>query len=199
MRQLGYLVLILRRHVWVWWVSRSQELPERVEEALQESLARNAIYVSSISAWEVALLVRGGRLELTIDVPEWIAMSEGLPFIHFVPVDNRIALRSIQLPHPLHRDPADRMIISTALCLGATLVTADEELPGYSSRRHALVAASPLRRPSGAQRGEEEARNGGTMSVAMALRSRRARTHTASERQDRNLRTELPTLFLKSP
>ncbi|UCF20458.1 MAG: type II toxin-antitoxin system VapC family toxin, partial [Gemmatimonadota bacterium] len=81
--------------------------------------------------WEVAQLVARGRLELTMDVADWIARSESLPFIHFAPVDNRIAVRATRLLGDLHSDPADRIILSTALVLGAPLVTRDERLWHY--------------------------------------------------------------------
>jgi PIN domain nuclease of toxin-antitoxin system len=75
--------------------------------------------------------VRRGRLELSMDVGDWVAKAEALPLLRFVPVDNRIALRSVLLPPPLHNDPADRIIVATALQLGATLITKDEKLRGY--------------------------------------------------------------------
>lgn len=94
-------------------------------------MAREEIYISSISCWEIALLVRKGRLELTIPVEDWIARSEALPFVQFVPLDNRIALRSNHLPGELHEDPADRIIIATALMLGASLVSKDSKIRDY--------------------------------------------------------------------
>lgn len=72
-----------------------------------------------------------GRLELTMDVADWVARSESLPFVHFVPVDNQIAFRATQLPGQLHSDPTDRIIISTTQILGARLVTRDERLWKY--------------------------------------------------------------------
>ncbi len=75
--------------------------------------------------------MRKGRLTLRMPAEEWIARSEGLPFVRFVPVDNRIAVRSNSLPAPIHDDPADRMIVATALVLGASLVTKDRRLLGY--------------------------------------------------------------------
>ena len=94
-------------------------------------MREQTIRVSSISVWEVAQLVSRGRLELTMDVTDWIAKSESLPFLQFVPVDNRIALRSTRLPEPFHADPADRIIVATALSLGGTLVTKDDKLRRY--------------------------------------------------------------------
>ena len=65
------------------------------------------------------------------DVDDWVARSEALPFLEFVPVDNRIAIRSTQLGDAFHADPADRIIVATALTLGATVVTKDRRLRRY--------------------------------------------------------------------
>ena len=72
-------------------------------------MSQGSLYISSISIWEVALLVTRGRLAFTIDVQDWIAKSEALPFFTFVPVDNATFLRAVLLPGPLHSDPADRV------------------------------------------------------------------------------------------
>jgi PIN domain nuclease of toxin-antitoxin system len=66
-----------------------------------------------------------------MDVADWVAKAESLPFLQFVPVDNRIAIRATRLPEPLHADPADRIIVATTLALGATLVTKDDRLRRY--------------------------------------------------------------------
>jgi PIN domain nuclease of toxin-antitoxin system len=120
-------VIVLDTHAWVWWVSGARPLPESVNRAIDENLATGGIRVSSISVWEVALLVKRGRLRFTMDVADWVAASEALPFVTFVPVDNRIAELSVSLPD-LHDDPADRIIVATALTAGAVLVTSDERL-----------------------------------------------------------------------
>jgi PIN domain nuclease of toxin-antitoxin system len=52
-----------------------------------------------------------------------------------VPVNNAIALRSRQLPGRLHKDPADRIIVATALSHGATIVTRDDRIRGYEHVR----------------------------------------------------------------
>jgi PIN domain nuclease of toxin-antitoxin system len=90
-----------------------------------------SIAVSSISVWEIAMLVERGRLSLTMDAPGWIGRVEALPFLNFIPVDNQITLRSVQLEKFPNRDPADRIIVATALGHGATLITADASLHRY--------------------------------------------------------------------
>jgi PIN domain nuclease of toxin-antitoxin system len=124
-------MIVLDTHVWVWWVSGAQPLPARVKRLVEQHRKQATIRVSSISVWEVAQLVKCGRLELTMDVADWVARSEALPFLEFVPVDNRVALRSTQLPGSLHADPADRIIVATTLAVGGTLVTKDNKLRRY--------------------------------------------------------------------
>lgn len=125
-------MIVLDTHVWVWWVSQSSELPQRAKKLIDRNAAEPPIYVSSISTWEVALLVKHGRLQLTMRTADWIAKCEALSVLRFVPVDNQIAVRSVNLPDPFHKDPADRIIVSTALELGAKLVTKDEKLRHYA-------------------------------------------------------------------
>jgi PIN domain nuclease of toxin-antitoxin system len=124
-------MIVLDTHVWVWWLSASHSLSPKVQKLIMEAKAKQAIYVSSISVWEVAQLSTHGRLKLTMDYSDWIAQAESLSFINFVPVDNHIALRSVQLPPPLHQDPVDRVIMATALILGMPLITKDEKISRY--------------------------------------------------------------------
>ena len=46
-------------------------------------------------------------------------------------VDNYVVVKSVNLPQPLHSDPADRIIIATAITIGAPVVTKDEKVPNY--------------------------------------------------------------------
>ena len=124
-------MIVLDTHAWLWWVSGSEALSVPARQAIERHVTQRTVHVSSISTWEVALLAKRRRLELTMDVGDWIACSEALPFLRFVPVTNQIAVRSVNLPNDLHGDPADRMIIATALFLGASLVTKDERIRNY--------------------------------------------------------------------
>jgi PIN domain nuclease of toxin-antitoxin system len=123
-------VIVLDTHTWLWWLSDPKQLSRRARTAVRQAMEASEIFISSISAWEVAMLVKKGRLRLSMDAPDWISQSQALPFVRFVPVDNAIAVRSIQL-EALHPDPADRIIVATAIGLGASLVTKDEKLVRY--------------------------------------------------------------------
>jgi PIN domain nuclease of toxin-antitoxin system len=124
-------MIVLDTHAWIWWAGNPAFLSATAQHIIDEAVTERNIYVSSISAWEVAMLVSRGRLKLTMSAGDWVAASEALPFLEFVPVSNSIALKSVQLPGALHNDPADRIIIATAVSLGAVLVTKDEKIRNY--------------------------------------------------------------------
>ena len=124
-------MILLDTHTWIWWVDDSTQLSQRAKVTIDTAAADSGFYLSSISAWEVAMLVHQGKLQLTMDVDIWVAHTEALPFVTFVPISNRIAIQSVTLP--IHPDPADRIIIATALSLGATIVTKDSKMSAYTN------------------------------------------------------------------
>lgn len=124
-------MIVLDTHVWLWWLSNPEKLSPPAEEAIAAAIAENGIVISSISSWEIALLVKRGRLELAIDHRDWISKTQGLPFVQFAPVDNIIALRSVDLPGDFHADPADRIITATAMTMALPLITCDHKIISY--------------------------------------------------------------------
>ncbi len=124
-------MIVLDTHTWIWFISEPEVLSKRAKKAVSAAVKEKSVLISSISAWEVAFLVIKKRLTLSLDVTDWIAKSEGLPFIQFIEISNSIAVKSVNLPQPLHSDPADRIIIATALTTGVPLVTKDKKLLNY--------------------------------------------------------------------
>ena len=128
-------MIVLDTHVWLWWISNPEKLSTSAGQAIDQAVTEKGIIISSISTWEVALLVDKGRLELSIDVRDWVRKTEGLPFVNFIPVDNTISLRSVTLPGQFHSDPADRIITATAMTMGLPLVTRDDKILNYQHVR----------------------------------------------------------------
>jgi PIN domain nuclease of toxin-antitoxin system len=132
--------LVLDTHVWVWaaegLVARMKpSVVDDIERAAQASL----LYVASISAWEVAMLVKKGRLTLSRDVASWIAAARHAPGARIVAPTIPIALDSTALTAPATRDPADRFIAATARALSAHLVTCDEPLLKFGATGQLLT------------------------------------------------------------
>jgi PIN domain nuclease of toxin-antitoxin system len=91
--------------------------------------------VSAVTVWEIALLVDTGRIELDIPVEAWVERFLERPGIEAVSQGYRTASRAYQLHHLEHRDPADRLLISTAIELACPLVTYDERIARLGKRR----------------------------------------------------------------
>ena len=120
-------MIVADTHAWLWWLSDATALSPAARAALDGALDDGRLGVSAISVWEAAMLVKKGRLELTLPLEELVRRCEALPGMRFLPVTPRIALASVALD-PLHADPADRIIAATALEHQATLVTKDARL-----------------------------------------------------------------------
>lgn len=129
-------MIILDTHALLWWASGDTgQLSAVAAQAIEAELNGGQIRVSSISAWELAMLVAKGRIALSMDIGEWLSVVSQIEAVSFMPVDNEIAVKSVELPGEFHKDPADRIIVATARKLAAPLVTADDKIRGYAHVR----------------------------------------------------------------
>ena len=129
-------MITLDTHALLWWASGEHgALSPPALRAIEAELDGGHIAIPSISAWEIAMLVARDRVALSIDTTHWLDLVGQIEAVRFVPVDNDIAVRSVELPGEFHDDPADRIIVATARSLGAPLVTADEKIRAYPHLR----------------------------------------------------------------
>ena len=129
-------MILLDTHALIWWVSGDQDhLSADAEAAISAELQGGKIAISSISAWEVAMLVNRGRLALSMDLSAWLSMVEAIEAVTFISVDNEIGVKAVELPGDFHKDPADRLIVATARKLAVPVVTADDKIRAYSHVR----------------------------------------------------------------
>jgi PIN domain nuclease of toxin-antitoxin system len=126
-------VIVLDTHALIWWVNDNKQLSTLADTTIQKELSdeHGDILISSISAWEIALLVSKNRLILTMDVNEWINTVASIDHVRFAAIDNAVAIQSVQLPGEFHPDPADRIITALARHYSATLVTSDSKIRAY--------------------------------------------------------------------
>ncbi len=88
------------------------------------------VFVSAISAFEVGIKHRKGKLELPMEPSRWYEAVLRFHHVPEIPVDGRIASRSTELPR-LHADPCDRMIIATAQLAELVILTPDSLIGSY--------------------------------------------------------------------
>lgn len=102
-------------------------------------------FFSAVTAWEIARLIDTGRIDLDAPVTAWIARFLDRPGVEEVPLRHPAAARSYDLHRLEHRDPADRLLIATAIELGCPLVTYDERIGRFADkhgRRYRFVVKS---------------------------------------------------------
>jgi PIN domain nuclease of toxin-antitoxin system len=127
--------LLLDTHVALWLDSGDDRLRASTR-ALIDGCWQNGgtIFLSAVTAWEIALMVDTGRIDLDIPVEAWIERFLERPGIEAVPLGHRAASRSYQLHHLEHRDPADRLLIATSIELACPLVTYDERIARFGKK-----------------------------------------------------------------
>ena len=124
-------MIILDTHTLIWWAHTPNRLPPKVRQLIDRERSLGGVFISSISIWEFNLLVKSGRVNIKMDPESWAEEIENLNGITFIPVDNQIAAKSVNLPGSFHSDPADRIIVATARENGATLITSDQKIRAY--------------------------------------------------------------------
>jgi PIN domain nuclease of toxin-antitoxin system len=115
--------LVLDTHAALWWSFLPDKLSRTARGALDTA---PELLIPAIVFWEAALLVRKGRVELPVAVDEWLSGLESTSRIRVVALDARVAIHADSLE--MHDDPADRMIVATALHCHAPLVTKDRTI-----------------------------------------------------------------------
>ena len=127
--------LLLDTHIALWLDSGDDRLRASTR-ALIDGCWQNggAILLSAITVWEIALLVDTGRIDLDVPVAAWIERFLDCPGIEAVPLGHQAASRSYQLHHLEQRDPADRLLIATAIELACPLVTYDERIVRFGNK-----------------------------------------------------------------
>lgn len=145
-------IVLLDTHAWVWLLNGDPRIGRKARNAIERSLSEEAVLLSVISPWEVAMLVSKGRLALDRDVGEWVHAAVDLAGIRIEPISPEIAVASTRLPGSMHADPADRMIVATARHLGAVLVTDDQLLLDYAATGHMKVMKAGRCRADSARR-----------------------------------------------
>ena len=125
-------MIVLDTHAWIWWATGSGRLPAVARHTIDGAAS---VGVCAISLWEVAMLVVKRRLELDRDPLEWMKQALALPRVELMPISPAIAIGAAGLPSAFPGDPADRLIVATALDQRVAIVTRDARI-----RRFAGVA-----------------------------------------------------------
>ncbi len=110
------------------WLAHDQS--KISDETLGRIEAAPTLFISAASSFEIALKHRTGKLHLPIPPQEWISEIIRHHQIDVIDLDLEICMKAVDLP-PVHKDPCDRFIISTALIRNIPVATADRRFSDY--------------------------------------------------------------------
>ena len=131
-------MIVLDTHALVWLWTGDDKLGPNAGIAIDNALGDEQLAVSAMTFWEVALLKGKGRLDFPEDVGRWRQELLGQGFFE-IPVDGEIGIRANELPG-FHADPADRIIVATALTGRHLVITADEHILRWSGSLNRMDA-----------------------------------------------------------
>ncbi len=111
----------------LWLAQGSKKLSAACRRRISHS---PGVLISAITAFEIAIKVRFGKLELPALPGEWLETVLEHHDISVVPLDQRICIAAAELPD-IHRDPCDRFIIATARLNHWPIATQDRRFEQY--------------------------------------------------------------------
>lgn len=116
---------LLDTNIFLWWLSGDRRLEERVKKVI--AVPDNLVYVSVVSAWEISIKHKIGKLPLKTSVKRCFEISNfqalDLKLEHIFQLDG--------LPF-LHKDPFDRLLIAQSMVENLSLITSDEKIWKYN-------------------------------------------------------------------
>lgn len=125
-------MIVLDTHVWLWWLADPPRLSPAARRAIDEA---EAVGVSAVSAWELAMLVGRRRISLDRDVATWVRQALAHARVRPHPLTADVAVAAGLLDRQgFPGDPADRFIYATAQASRALLVTRDAAIRGFDAR-----------------------------------------------------------------
>lgn len=125
------MTLLLDTATFLWWVTDSPRLSGPARSALTDP--DNEVWLSAVSAWEIALKHTLGRLQLPEEPEALLPRLRSQHGVGELSLSEAAALQLPKLP-ALHRDPFDRMLACQAIAHGMTVVTSDPALRRYPIR-----------------------------------------------------------------
>lgn len=120
--------LLVDTCTFLWLAADDSELSGAARSACRDPA--NEVYLSALSAWEIAIKHRLGRLPLPLSPRQYVSSRREWLGLEPLPFDECAAALDARLP-PLHADPFDRGLVSQAILNGMTIVTPDEAIACY--------------------------------------------------------------------
>ena len=121
-------MIVVDTHVVVWDALKPEKLSRRAKKAIAEANEGDGIIFCDISLWEIAMLMRLGRISVDLDYLQFIKLILDSNNYILRSISPEIAELSTQLFLNINKDPADRIIAATAIINNLELITYDKSM-----------------------------------------------------------------------
>ncbi len=121
-------MILLDTHAWLWLALEPKKLSRAATQAIRQSAKGSGLAVASISLLEVAFLFANGRVRSRGTVSQAVQELVTETRVDVLELTPEIAATAVQLSDAVPKDPADRLIVATALVHALPLVTRDARI-----------------------------------------------------------------------
>jgi PIN domain nuclease of toxin-antitoxin system len=122
-------------------IAGPEPLQAETAAAVETAAKAGRLRVSPISAWEIAMAVDRGRINTTLTALRFFNTFLERTGSQLCSFDPEVLIHSVTLPGHFHKDPIDRILVSTARSYSFTLVTSDKAILAYGKLGHVKVLA----------------------------------------------------------
>ncbi len=126
--------VLLDTHVVVWWQAGSGQLSAKARKRLENASNR---LVSPVTFWELAMLIQKGRVRLDRPTSIWVNDFLSTERVAVAELSPTAAVSAGELVD-FHGDPADRMIVASAITANIPLLTKDGKIRDWAKTTRRL-------------------------------------------------------------
>ncbi len=123
--------LLLDTCTFLWVTKGSEALSPSAVDAFSDP--QNIVYLSAVSAWEINVKYRLGKLPLPLSPDKFIPKERKRHLVTRLDLSEQDTLHLCKLPTP-HKDPFDRMLVCQAIEHSLTILTPDPLITQYPIR-----------------------------------------------------------------
>ncbi|KST67710.1 type II toxin-antitoxin system VapC family toxin [Mastigocoleus testarum] len=126
------MTIVLDTCALIWWSLDPDKLSQTAVNVCKQMEKEENGLVPSISIWEIAIKIKNKKLDLGVDLNDYVTSLKKSSVVSIVPVNEDMWLDSVKLEWE-HRDQADRVVVALAKSNQAPIITADREIRNFYS------------------------------------------------------------------